>query len=62
MLSLLVKFRPKCVLKSEGKRSIHNILFQALLDAFQSLASPSELQRMALTSDEFAVLLRHFNY
>ena len=47
---------------NEAKGYIHNILFQTLLDAFQSLASSSELERMALTSGEFAVLLRHFNY
>ena len=47
---------------NEVKGCIHNILFQTLLDAFQALASSSELERMALTSDEFALLLRHFNY
>ena len=46
---------------NEAKGCIQNILFQTLLDAFQSLASSSELERMVLTSDEFAVLLRHFN-
>ena len=72
MLNLLGEFRLKCILKSktdvqsqktnEAKSCIHNILFQILLDAFQSLASSSELKRMALTSGEFTVRLRHFNY
>ena len=36
----------------EAKGCIHNILFQTLLDAFHSLASSSELERMALKSDD----------
>ena len=37
-------------------------LFQTLLDAFQSLPSSRELERMASAADEFVVLLRHLNY
>ena len=37
-------------------------LFQTLLDAFQSLLSSRELERMAVASNEFVVLLRHLNF
>ena len=47
---------------NDAKGCVPNILFQTLHDAFKSLASSSELERMASTSDEFAVLLRHLNY
>ena len=40
---------------NEAKGCIHNILFQTLLDAFQSLASWIKHEQMALTSVEFVV-------